>query len=462
MFDAKIYSERRQNLMRQIDSGILIFLGNQESPINYRDNAYPFRQDSSFLYYWGLDSPGLAAVMDVDENRQVLFGNDATVEEIVWTGPQPLLREESEKVGVAESAPFEQLEIELQKALKKGRKIHFLPLYRAENLILLSQISGMTPTQVDHSVSHELVEIVVDQRSVKSSEEITQIDAALDISYEMHTTAMRQTQPGMIEREIAGMMAGLAHARGGELAFPIIFSVHGETLHNHYHGNTMHAGDMVVNDCGAASAWHYASDITRTIPVSGQFTDLQKTMYQIVYNALQFAIDAVKPGAKFKDIHLLACEHLTQGLKDNQLMKGNVKEAVAAGAHALFFQCGLGHMMGLDVHDMEALGEDLVGYDEETQRSEQFGLRSLRLGKRLQPGYVITVEPGLYFIPQLMDRWRAEKKFTDFINYEEVEKYREFGGIRIEEDVLVTDTGCRILGKPIPKTVAEVEELASS
>ncbi len=457
MFDRQIYQKRRRKLQDMLSAGVLLFLGNEESPMNYPANPFPFRQDSTFLYYWGPDFPHLAAVIDLDEDREILFGDDFTVDDIVWMGPQPTIKELGEKVGVMETRPFGELETLVQEALAKGRTVHFLPQYRPENRIQISRLTGIQPDFVNHYVSVPFIKAVVAQRSVKSAEEIQEIEKALEITYQIHTAAMRMTKPGMVEREVAGALEGIALAQGGRLSFPIIFSIHGETLHNHHHENLMKEGDLVVNDCGAESALHYAGDITRTFPVSGKFSERQKAIYQIVLDANLAAIEAIKPGVKYRDIHLLSARVIAEGLKALGLMKGDVEEAVRQGAHALFFPHGLGHMMGLDVHDMENLGEDYVGYDEETQRSDQFGLAYLRLAKALQPGYVLTVEPGIYFIPELIDLWKAENKFREFINYQEVEKYRGFGGIRIEDDVLVTEQGHRVLGKPVPKTIEEVE-----
>ena len=443
--------------------------------MNYPDNAYPFRQDSSFLYFFGLDSPNLAAVMDVDEGTDCVFGNDLTMDQIIWTGPQPSLKDRCASVGISNmawpssreghltaligTAPLDQLQTLLKKTVNQNRIIHFLPQYRAENILLLKQLLPIEPSQ-------SLIKSVVAQRLQKTEEEIQQIEAALEISYEMHTTAMKMSKPGVFEREVAGAMEGIALSRGGRLAFPTIFSIHGETLHNHYYGNMMKAGDIAVNDCGAESALHYASDITRTIPVSGRFTARQRDIYNTVLAAQQKAIEAIAPGVEFREIHRLACTILASGLEDLGLLKGNIQDAVQAGAHTLFFQCGLGHMLGLDVHDMEALGEDYVGYTDTIKRSPEFGWKSLRLARTLEPGFVITVEPGIYFIPQLIDRWKVQNKCADFINYDKVESYKNFGGIRIEDDVLVTPAssvedrsgGHRILGKPIPKTVEEVED----
>lgn len=461
MFAKEIYVQRRENLVKQIKSGILLFLGNDESPMNYLDNPYHFRQDSTFLYYWGLDTAGLAAIIDLDEGREIVFGYDFTVDDIVWMGPQPTMKDLGKSVGVNETAPLEKLDEILKNALNKKRKIHYLPQYRGENIIKIEQLLGIKPMSMHGKVSEEFIKAVVAQRSIKSEEEIQQIEAALDISYAMQTTAMKSTRPGIYEREIAGLMEGIALRMGKGLSFPIIFSIHGETLHNHSYDNLMKEGNIAVNDSGAESLLHYASDITRTIPVSGKFTSEQKDIYQIVLESQLKAIDAMKPGVKFRDIHLIAAKVIASGLKDLGFLNGNVDDIVSAGAHALFFPHGLGHMMGLDVHDMEILGEQYVGYDESTKRSDQFGLAYLRMAKELKPGYVMTVEPGIYFIPELIEMWKAERKHTGFINYPQTEGYKNFGGIRIEDDVLVTNGGNRVLGKAIPKNISEVEAICA-
>ncbi len=461
MFNAKIYTERRNELKKSLSPGMYIFQGNPESPMNYPDNPFRYRQDSNFIYYFGIDAPNLTAVIDLDNDREIIFGDDLTVDEIIWMGSQPLLQGKCERVGIKECLPTNKLQAFIQTALNKKQPIHFLPQYRAENKLFIAALLNQSVAQIENGLSVEFAKSVIAQRSVKSDLEVSEIEKALDVSYDMHVYAMRHSKPGVIEQEIAGAIEGIALSGGGYVAYPVIFSVDGQTLHNHYHGNTMQAGDIIVNDSGASISSHYASDITRTIPVSGQFSPEQKDMYNIVLEALDSANSMVAPGVRFKDIHLHACKILATGLKDKGLMKGDLDEAIKAGAHALFFQCGTGHMMGLDVHDMEDLGEEYVGYDAETQRSAQFGLRSLRLGKKLQPGFIVTVEPGLYFIPELIDMWRAENKYTEFINYDAVEKYRNFGGIRIEDNLVVTQNGQRILGKPIPKTVAEVEAVCA-
>jgi len=349
----------------------------------------------------------------------------------------------------------------LERAAAQEMQIHFLPQYRPENILKIQQLLGIPPAEIQDHVSESLIKVVVAQRSVKSDDEIAQIEAALETSYEMQTTAMKISKPGVYEREVAAAMEQIVLSRAGRLSFPTIFSIHGETLHNHYHGNIMNAGDIAVNDSGAETQLGYASDITRTIPVSGRFSQRQKEIYAIVLDAQNKAIEAARPGVEFRNVHRLASEVLVSGLKDLGLVRGDVAEAVQAGVHTLFFQCGIGHMMGLDVHDMEGLGEDYVGYTDTIKRNPEFGWRSLRLGKALEPGFVITVEPGLYFIGELIDRWKAEQKNTHFVNYDAVEKYGDFGGIRIEDDVLITEQGARILGKPIPRTIAEVEAMSS-
>jgi Xaa-Pro aminopeptidase len=461
MFSAEIYIERRKRLRTDVGSGLILLFGNEESPMNYTDNQYPFRQDSSFLYFFGLDCPGLAAVIDADKCTECMFGDDLTVDDIVWTGPQPTLKEKCLKTGISETAGLDKLPEALKKAVRQDREIHFLPQYRAENVLKIQHWLGIHPSDIAGHVSESLIKAVVAQRSIKSEQEIEQIEAALDISFEMQTLAMRTSKPGVYERQVASAMEAVVLSRGSALAFPTIFSIHGETLHNHHYDNQMQAGDMAVNDSGAESPLHYASDITRTIPVSGKFSQKQKEIYSIVLNAQEKAIEAIKPGVEFRDIHFLACKVLASGLKDLGLMKGDIEQAVHAGAHTLFFQCGLGHMLGLDVHDMEGLGEEYVGYTDTIKRNPEFGFKSLRLARTLEPGFVITVEPGIYFIPELIDRWKAGNKYSQFINYDLVETYRDFGGIRIEDDVLVADTGHRVLGKKIPKTISEVEDISS-
>jgi len=458
MFAAETYIARRKRLAGQLGSGLILLLGNDLSPMNYPDNTFPFRQDSSFLYFFGLASPGLAAVIDADEQTECVFGDDPTADEIIWTGPQPALAELCDRLGVADSAPSAKLAEVLGKALHKGRKIHFLPQYRAENVIKIHRLLAIPIDEVPERASVELIKAVVAQRSVKSDEEIEQIELAVDIAHEMQTTAMKLTRPGIREREVAAAMEAIALARGGRLSFPTIFSVRGQILHNHSHENIMSRWRLAVNDSGAETAAGYASDITRTIPVGGKFTTKQKEIYSVVYDAQQQAIGAAKPGVEFRLVHRLAAKALLCGLKELGLVTGEPDEAVDAGVHTLFFQCGLGHMLGLDVHDMEALGEDYVGYTDSIRRNPEFGWRSLRLAKALEPGYVITVEPGIYFIPELIDRWKAQKKARQFVNYQAVEKYRDFGGVRIEDDILITDSGNRPLGKPIPKTIEQVEQ----
>jgi Xaa-Pro aminopeptidase len=459
MFEKHIYQGRRDELVKTLDSGLLLFLGNEESPMNYPGNPFRFRQDSTFLYYWGLDSPGLAAVIDMDANKEIIFGYDFSVDDVVWMGPQPTLRERTERIGVKQFHPIDKLGETIDKAKKKSRKIHYLPQYRASNILQLENLLDLPSAEINHRVSSELIQSVVSQRSVKAPEEIREIEAALDIAYEMQMYAMENTKPGIYEREIAGGMEGIASSLGNGISFPIIFSIHGETLHNHFHGNRMEQGQMAVNDSGAESLHHYASDITRTIPVSGRFSPAQRDIYQIVLDAQMGAIEAMKPGIKFKEVHLIAAKIIAEGMKNLGFLKGNMDEAVAAGAHALYFPHGLGHMLGLDVHDMENLGEDYVGYDENTRRSEQFGLAYLRMAKELQTGYVLTVEPGIYFIPELIRLWKNEKKFSQYIDYKKTESYIGFGGIRIEDDVLVTGDGRKILGKPIPKRIEDIEAI---
>lgn len=462
MFPASTYIERRRRLKEDLKSGVLLFLGNEQSPINYPDNGYAFRQDSSFLYYWGIDLAGLAAIIDVDQDRETVFGRDMTIEDIIWSGPQTTLKEYCPAAGVENNLSLNQLEVTLQEAVQKGRTIHFLPQYRSENLIKIQQLLGLNVAVVNQHVSPAFIKAAVGQRSIKTAEEIQQIEAALDVTSDMQTLAMKISRPGLHEREAVGALAGLAYSRvGSQLAYPIIFTTRGHILHNPHHENALQANDLVINDCGCESALHYASDITRTFPVGGKFTDRQKEIYSIVLKAQIKAIESVRPGIEYREIHISTARNITMDLIALGLMKGDADEALAAGAHAWFNPAGLGHMLGLDVHDMEDLGEDYVGYTDAIQRNPQFGINRLRLAKKLETGFVITVEPGLYFIPELLDQWKTEKRFEEFIDYDKVEAYRDFGGIRIEDDVLVVDGGQRVLGRPIPKSIDAVEELSS-
>lgn len=459
MFDKKIYAGRRQRLRQQLGSGLVLLLGNEESSMNYKDNLYHFRQDSSWLYFFGLDKPGLAGIIDIDNDREIVFGRELTLDEIVWMGPQVSFAEQAADAGLGTVLHPSELAGVLSKASGSGQTVHYLPPYRPENILKLSELLGISVGAVKAGASVALIKAVVAQRSVKGAEEIEQIEQAVDITAAMHLAAIQQAREGMTEAALAGVLHGIAVGGGGNLSFPIILTTEGQVLHNHYGEHVMKAGRLALCDAGAENRMHYAGDMTRTFPVSKQFTGIQKDMYNTVLAAQEAAVAALKPGVLFRDVHFVACEKLVEGLKDAGVFKGNVQDAVAAGAHTMVFQCGLGHMMGLDVHDMEDLGEQYVGYTEDMKKSTEFGLKSLRLGRALEPGFVVTIEPGLYFIPELMDLRKAEKKYFDFINYDKLEAFRTFGGIRIEEDLLITETGSRLLGKPLAKTAAEVEAL---
>lgn len=459
MFEAKTYVERRERLRKQVGSGLILLPGNGQSPMDYPDNAYHFRQDDSFLYFFGLDTPDLAGVLDVDQGRDILFGDDIDMEDIIWMGPMPSLKDRAAGVGVTETMPRAKLAEVVQEAKAKGRMVHVLPPYRGETKILLQKLLGIDPDQAKAQASVALIKAVIALRLIKSPAEVREIEKALAASFEMYRTAMKTAKPGVKEQEIVGRIDGLAFSLAGGTAFPTILTINGQTLHNHGYVNALKAGRLLVIDSGAESTLHYASDITRTIPVSGKFTPKQKEIYDLVESAHDTAITRMKPGVPYRDVHLEAARVIASGLKDLGLMKGDPAEAVANGAHALFFPHGLGHQMGLGVHDMEDLGENFVGYDDTVKRSSQFGLAYLRFAKALEPGHVLTVEPGCYFIPALIDQWRSEGKFTSFIAYDKVEKYRGFGGLRVEDDVLITPTGRRVLGKPIPKSTRDIEKV---
>lgn len=460
MFHKNEYIERRKQLAGQFNTGILLFLGNEESPMNFFDNTYHFRQDSTFLYYFGIQEPGLNAIIDIDEDKVILFGDEMSMDAIVWMGRQKTLRAKADDAGIAIVSPSSALESYLA---KNKRKVHFLPPYRAEAKIKLAELLDLKQVQLSNEVSVPFIKAVVAQRSVKSAIELVELDKAADISADMHLRAMQIARPGMSENEIAAAVQQVALTSGGQLAYPIILTVNGQILHNHHHGNTLKEGDMVLNDSGAETPMGYAGDLTRTFPAGKKFLPEQRDAYNIVLNAYQEGVKALKPGVRYLDIHHTSCLSLAEGLKSLGLMKGNLEDAVAQGAHTLFFQCGTGHMMGLDVHDMENLGEQYVGYTDELKKNTtEFGLKSLRLGKALETGYVLTVEPGLYFIPELIDQWKENNYLSEYINYDKVEAYRNFGGIRVEDDYVITNDGFRKLGKDLEITVEDVEAIRSN
>lgn len=454
MFSKEIYITRRNRLKSDIKSGMLVFLGNDECGMNYKDNTYHFRQDSTFLYFFGLGYAGLVAIIDIDEDKEIIFGDELTIDDIVWMGKQPTLKEKAYMVGVTEVRPHKDFFSYLTNAAVHGKTLHYLPAYRAEHKLKLSEILGngiSNPSEV-------FIKSVVKQRIYKSPEEIEEIERACDVTADMHTAAYKALKVGMKEYEIAAIVENVAKSSGCGLSFPTIATVNGQTLHNHYHGNTVKDNDMFLLDAGAETPMGYAGDMSSTICAGRKFTARQKDVYDIQVASHTAAVNALKPGVPFEKIYDLSCKVICEGMKGLGLMKGNTDDAVKEGAHAMFFQCGLGHMMGLDVHDMENLGEEWVGYDRKP-KSKQFGRKSLRLARPLETGFVVTIEPGIYFIPELIDLWQAEKRFDGFINYAKLETFRDFGGLRNEEDYLITENGCRRLGKKIPLTTEEVEAI---
>ena len=444
------YRQRRHILREAVPEGAILLPGNLDAPRNYAANIYPFRQDSSFLYFTGIDHPGLALVL-TPEGESILFGDPGHPDDVIWSGAHPGLADHARSAGIERHADIAELP-----AVLAGAPVHYLPPYRGDNRLRLAAWLGRTPTEVEAGPSAELTAAVVAQREIKSDEEIAEIEQAVAVSALMYRLAFHNAQPGLKEAQIMGAMLGVALAHDRQPSFPSIVTVHGEVLHNETYGNALSEGRLLLVDSGVESARRYCSDITRTLPVGGVFSPRQKEIYQVVLAAQEASFAAAGPGATNRDVHLAAARAVAEGLIELGLMRGDPEAAVAAGAHALFFPHGIGHMLGLDVHDMEDLG-DAVGYDPGVARSEQFGLNYLRLARELKPGFVITVEPGIYFIPALIDRWQAESRHEAFIDYAQVEGYRDFGGVRIEDDLLITDEGCRVLGPPIPKTVEDVE-----
>ena len=460
MFDKQTYVNRRARLRSLVNDGIIIIFGNNESPCNYPSNGYyPFRQDSSFLYYFGLNRDGLVGVIDIDNNSETVFGNDIDIEDIVWYGSVDSVHDLAAQVGVEHTAPMRALKNTCNEALRQKRRIHFLPPYRHDIKIQIFDLLGIHPVQQKEAASMELIKAVVSMRSVKEQQEIEELERAAEIGYLMHTTAMRLTRPGVTEKFVGGQVDGIAHSYGAMTSFPTIYSQHGEIMHGNPSMSVLQAGRLALCDAGAETINNYCSDNTRTMPVSGTFTQRQLEIYSIVEACHDHVLEVAKPGVKYFDVHLAVCRLMTERLKELGLMKGDTDEAVAAGAHAMFLPHGLGHMMGMDVHDMEGLGQTNVGFDEETRPNlEQFGTNALRMGRRLQKGFVVTDEPGIYFIPALIDEWKADGHCKEFINFDLLEIYKDFGGIRIEDDILITEDGCRFIGeKRIPYHPKDVE-----
>ncbi len=451
------YKKRRNRIRQTIDGGVILWMGHTLQPRNFYDNIYPFRQNSHFLYYTGLNEPDLAVLSFPEADHDILFCRQPTIDDMVWSGRGHGPAEKASRAGIDLHEDAAQLESYIERARNQGLKIHYLPPYQASSLGKLSDILSVGPADVPAGASERLIVEVAGQRSIKSDLEIVEIEDALEVTSRMHSLAMQKAGKGVCEFEIAGAIQGEALKNNRQQAYIPIVTVRGEVLHNHSHNNVLEDGQLLLNDAGAESLRFYASDITRTVPVSGRFDPRQAEVYQTVLRAQLSAIADVKPGTSYRDIHLDACRILVEGLRAMGLMKGNPADAVAAGAHALFLPHGLGHMLGLDVHDMEDLG-DVVGYGGREKRNTQFGLNCLRLSRPLEVGFVVTVEPGIYFNPALIDRWQQEGLHEEFIDYDSLDAFRTFGGIRIEDNVVVTPAGARVLGPPIPKTIPEVEE----
>ncbi len=459
LFEKQVYIARRAALKKNVGSGIIFILGNEQLGMNYDHNWYPFRQDSTFLYYFGLNVDGLAAMIDIDNDEEIIFGNEKTIDDIVWTGPLPTVKELAAAVGINKSAPYSTIENFISNGQKLKRKLHFTPQYRGDNKIKLQQWLNVSAFELPNIYSTELIKAIVLQRSYKEAREVAEMHKATLISVDMHLAAMQFAKPSMKEYEIVGKMKSVAYEQNASVSFPPIVTVHGEVLHNTSANNTLKEGHLLLCDAGASNHMNYAGDLTSTFPVSKKFTSQQRSLYEIVLHSHLTAVDMLKPGVLYKDVYLAASQKIVEGMQALGVMKGDAAEAVTAGAHAMFFQCGLGHMIGLDVHDMEGLGENFVGYTDVFARSTQFGMKSLRLARALEKDFTLTVEPGIYIIPELIDKLKAERKFEDFINYDELEKYRFANGIRIEEDYLITETGHQILGKRLPITVDEIEAI---
>ena len=465
MFSKEVYARRRQTLVAKMaDSaaegkrGIALFIGNTEAPAQYKDNCYKFRQDSTWLYFFGIDQPLYAAIIDLDNGNETVFANDVEIGDIIWMGPQPSVASVAASVGIEKSAPYTDLNAAVAKVLAEGRPVHFVKPSRYYNTMKIASLLGCGTDEVAGRFSLALTKAIISMRLVKEDCEIEAIDDACNLGYEMHTVARNSIVPGIIEQEIVGKMDGVTLSKGWGVSFPTILTQHGETLHNHLHDKIIEPGKLMVIDAGAESNVHYASDFTRTYPTSGKFTAKQREIYQIVCDCNEFAFSMTRPGISYREVHLKTMHLMLEELRALDIVRGDVQDMVEAGIAGLFMPHGLGHNMGLDVHDMEDYGENYVGYDDDQSRSPQLGLGSLRMARKLVPGNVITDEPGIYFIPALIEKWKSEKTDQGFVNYSKLESYYDFGGIRLEDDVLVTADGERRLGKePLPISPDDVE-----
>lgn len=458
MFPEKTYLERRKTLKENLTSGLVLLLGHEEAPMNYQDNPYHFRQDSTFMYYFGISNASLAGVIDLDNDKDIIFGDELHIDDIVFMGPLPTINERAALCGVYDTRPYAELDNYIKNAIVKKQQIHFIPLFRGESKITLMELTGIMPKVAKSLASIELIKAIIKQREYKTEEEIAQIEQAVDVSVDMHVAAMRIARPGMTEAQVAAEVHRVALAANGNISFPIIATINGQILHNQYRGNTLKNGDMFLIDAGYENNMCYCGDLSSTFPVSRTFTSQQKDIYNMALAAHRASIDALGVGVPYRHAHVAAAKVVSEGMKSLGLLKGNIDDIVETGAYAMFFQCGTGHMMGLDIHDMENYGEVWVGYNGKP-KSTLFGYKSLRLAKPLQAGHVFTIEPGIYFIPELIDLWQAEGKFKEFINYDKLQQYRNFGGIRNEEDLLMTPEGAKILGKNKPMTAEEVETI---
>jgi Xaa-Pro aminopeptidase len=461
MFPAEVYMSRREDLIQRIESGLILLLGNEESPMNFRDNAYPFRQDSTFLYFFGLASPGFTGIIDCDSGESWLFSDDLTIDDYIWMGYQSSVAEMALACGVRKTGSSDDTALFLARAAAGSREIHFLPPYRDTNRLKLSQWLNISFSEVANRVSEKLIYAVADKRNHKEPREIEEINRAVNMSVDMHVAAMKCCRPGVSEAFVAAEAEHAIHLQGGRPSFHTIATIHGEILHNHFYDNTLKKGDLFLLDAGAETQLGYAGDLSSTVPVGGRFSPVQSEIYSLTLKSHELAVSLLKPGVTFLDIYYESARVIVEGLKGMGLMKGSTNDALEQGAHALFFPCGLGHLMGLDVHDMEDLGEEIVGYGG-AKKSTQFGVKSLRLGRKLEPGFVLTIEPGIYFIPQLIDLWKGENRHREFIDYNTLEKFRSFGGIRNEENFLITPDGYQLLGKAKPKSIEEVETITAT
>jgi Xaa-Pro aminopeptidase len=434
--------QRRKKLAAAIANPVILWSGRAPSR-NFAANRFPFRASSHFLYFAGLSLDN--AVIRLDRGKLELFMDNSSADDELWHGKMPTREEIALEIGADAAYPLSELSLKTKEAATIA--VQDVVTYQQQCQLLTRNIA---PANKSEGIDLELAKAIVNLRLVHDRAALVEIKKAVAVSIEAHLAGIKAVSEAKCEAEVRSAMEGIIIANNMTCAYSSIVTVRGEVLHNETYHRPLRSGDLLLADVGAETNSGWASDITRTFPVSGKFSSTQKDIYDIVLKAQTSCIERIRPGIEYRDIHLLACEVIAEGLINLGILQGRATDLVEMDAHALFFPHGIGHLLGLDVHDMEDLG-DLAGYEESRQRSDRFGLGYLRLDRSLQPGMVVTIEPGFYQVPAILNSPQFRNKFRDFVNWEKLDRFADVRGIRIEDDVLVTDSGCEVLTADLPK-----------